>query len=116
MLNKIAGVYGVIAVFAGGTFAQISMYAYSIATLAVFLWGLKSIGEARELPPAPLTGAGEPLADADFRPPLHARPPRLDDLDGRICRHLVVLHAARWSSGRQLVGAGGPDANTRGER
>jgi len=35
------------AVFTGGTFAQVSMYIYSIATLAIFLWGLKSMAEEK---------------------------------------------------------------------
>jgi hypothetical protein len=45
LLNKVAGVYGIMAVFTGGTFAQVSLYVYSVATLLVFLWGLKSIAE-----------------------------------------------------------------------
>jgi hypothetical protein len=47
VLNKVAGAYGMLAIFSGGTFAQISMYIYSIATIVVFLWGLKGIGEVR---------------------------------------------------------------------
>ncbi|KZS94586.1 DUF1753-domain-containing protein [Sistotremastrum niveocremeum HHB9708] len=45
LFNKVAGVYGLIAVFTGGTIAQVSLYIYSIATLALFLWGLKAVNE-----------------------------------------------------------------------
>ena len=45
MLNKVAGFYGVLTVFTGGTLAQISLYVYSVVTLVIFLWGLKGIAE-----------------------------------------------------------------------
>ncbi|ORY41827.1 Inositolphosphorylceramide synthase subunit Kei1-domain-containing protein [Leucosporidium creatinivorum] len=49
VLNKVAGAYGMMAVLTGGTLAQpvsqLTMYIYSIATLVVFLWGLKKISE-----------------------------------------------------------------------
>ncbi|KAN0063920.1 hypothetical protein ACQY0O_003526 [Thecaphora frezii] len=45
LFNKIAGVYGIIAVFQGGTFSQVALYLYSIATIVVFLWGLKGISD-----------------------------------------------------------------------
>lgn len=45
LLNKIAGAYGILAIFLGGTFSQLSLYVYSIATIPVFLWGMKSISE-----------------------------------------------------------------------
>lgn len=47
LLNKIAGVYGILAVFTGGTLAQVSLYVYSIATLMLFLWGLRNIADVR---------------------------------------------------------------------
>lgn len=47
VLNKVAGAYGIIAVFSGGTVAQLTLYVYSIATTVVFLWGLKKISEVR---------------------------------------------------------------------
>lgn len=34
---------------APGTFAQISLYLYSMATIGVFIWGLKQIGKVRVL-------------------------------------------------------------------
>jgi len=44
VLNKLAGVYGVLALFTGaGTFAQISLYVYSIGTLPVLVWGIKMV-------------------------------------------------------------------------
>ncbi|KAF7971313.1 hypothetical protein HWV62_21486 [Athelia sp. TMB] len=43
LLNKVAGVYGLIAVVmgAGGSFAQLSLYLYSVVALAALVWGLK---------------------------------------------------------------------------
>lgn len=45
LLNKIAGVYGILALFTGGSIAQVSLYIYSIATLVLFLWGLRGIAQ-----------------------------------------------------------------------
>ena len=45
LFNKIAGVYGILAVFQGGTFSQVALYLYSIATIVIFLWGLKGISD-----------------------------------------------------------------------
>ena len=47
LFNKIAGIYGIIAIFQGGTIAQLSLYIYSIATIPIFIWGLKSISDVR---------------------------------------------------------------------
>ncbi|KAF4610755.1 hypothetical protein D9613_006899 [Agrocybe pediades] len=43
LLNKVAGVYGLIAVLtgAGGSFAQLSLYIYSVIALAALAWGLR---------------------------------------------------------------------------
>ncbi|KZP05486.1 DUF1753-domain-containing protein [Athelia psychrophila] len=43
LLNKVAGVYGLIAVVmgAGGSFAQLSLYLYSVITLGGLIWGLR---------------------------------------------------------------------------
>ena len=45
ILNKVAGVYGLLAVFFGGNLAQLSLYLYSVATLLACAWGLRQIGE-----------------------------------------------------------------------
>ncbi|GAA6059762.1 hypothetical protein JCM10212_001970 [Sporobolomyces blumeae] len=51
VLNKVAGAYGMLAVLLAGGSAlsqpvgQLTMYVYSIASLAVFIWGLQKIGE-----------------------------------------------------------------------
>lgn len=45
LLNKVAGIYGLIAIFYGGTLAQLSMYLYSVIALAGFAWGMKAITE-----------------------------------------------------------------------
>ncbi|KAJ7139388.1 Inositolphosphorylceramide synthase subunit Kei1-domain-containing protein, partial [Mycena epipterygia] len=45
LLNKVAGVYGLIAVLtgAGGSFAQLSLYIYSVIGLIALGWGLKVV-------------------------------------------------------------------------
>ncbi|KAH9940856.1 DUF1753-domain-containing protein [Epithele typhae] len=45
VLNKVAGVYGLIAVLtgAGGSLAQLSLYVYSVLGLVALIWGLKAI-------------------------------------------------------------------------
>ncbi|KAF8909328.1 Inositolphosphorylceramide synthase subunit Kei1-domain-containing protein [Gymnopilus junonius] len=45
LLNKVAGVYGLIAVLtgAGGSFAQLSLYIYSAVALAALAWGLRVV-------------------------------------------------------------------------
>ena len=45
MINKVAGVYGLIAVFTGGTLPQVSMYVYSILGLVGFVWGFRAVAE-----------------------------------------------------------------------
>ncbi|EIN09653.1 DUF1753-domain-containing protein [Punctularia strigosozonata HHB-11173 SS5] len=47
LLNKVAGVYGLIAALtgAGGSFAQISLYVYSVFGLVVLAWGLRAVTE-----------------------------------------------------------------------
>ncbi|KAJ2914630.1 hypothetical protein MD484_g5759, partial [Candolleomyces efflorescens] len=45
LLNKVAGVYGLIAVLtgAGGSFAQLSLYIYSVVALIALGWGLRAV-------------------------------------------------------------------------
>ncbi len=45
LLNKVAGVYGLVAVLtgAGGSLAQLSLYIYSVLGLVALVWGLKAI-------------------------------------------------------------------------
>jgi hypothetical protein len=47
LLNKVAGVYGLIAVLtgAGGSFAQLSLYIYSAIALVALGWGLRAVKE-----------------------------------------------------------------------
>jgi inositol phosphorylceramide synthase regulatory subunit len=49
LLNKVAGVYGLIAVLtgAGGSFAQLSLYVYSAVALVALGWGLRAVKEVR---------------------------------------------------------------------
>lgn len=47
LVNKVAGVYGLIAVVtgAGGSFGQLSLYIYSVLALIVLVWGLRRVKE-----------------------------------------------------------------------
>lgn len=47
LFNKIAGVYGIMAMFQGGSFSQLSLYIYSIATIPIFIWGLKVMSDEK---------------------------------------------------------------------
>lgn len=46
LFNKSAGVFGLLAIFQGGTLAQLTLYAYSLGTIFSSLWGLRGISEA----------------------------------------------------------------------
>jgi inositol phosphorylceramide synthase regulatory subunit len=50
LLNKVAGVYGLIAVLtgAGGSFAQLSLYIYSVIALVALAWGLRAVKDVRQ--------------------------------------------------------------------
>ena len=43
LINKVAGVYGLVSLFFGGAAAQISMYIYSSLAIAALAWGLKAV-------------------------------------------------------------------------
>ncbi|KAK4687855.1 inositol phosphorylceramide synthase regulatory subunit, partial [Tremellales sp. Uapishka_1] len=43
LVNKVAGVYGLITILVGGSFVQLSFYAYSIVTLIAYLWALRVV-------------------------------------------------------------------------
>ncbi|KAF9269056.1 DUF1753-domain-containing protein [Marasmius fiardii PR-910] len=47
VFNKVAGVYGLIALLtgAGGSFSQLSLYIYSVLALVALVWGLKAVRE-----------------------------------------------------------------------
>lgn len=45
LFNKIAGLYGIIAIFQGGTFSQVTLYIYSLLTLVFFLWAMQGIAD-----------------------------------------------------------------------
>lgn len=46
LINKVAGIYGLVAVLSGGAdVAQLTMYLYSVATIFVFIWGMRKISE-----------------------------------------------------------------------
>ncbi|CAE6529543.1 unnamed protein product [Rhizoctonia solani] len=43
LINKVAGVYGLVSLFFGGSAAQISMYIYSSLAIVALAWGLKAV-------------------------------------------------------------------------
>ncbi|ORY32539.1 Inositolphosphorylceramide synthase subunit Kei1-domain-containing protein [Naematelia encephala] len=43
LINKAAGLYGLIMILVGGTFPQFVFYAYSVGTLFAFLWALRTV-------------------------------------------------------------------------
>ena len=51
LLNKVAGVYGLIAMLtgAGGSATQLSQYIYSVLGLIALAWGLKAVEEVKQL-------------------------------------------------------------------
>ena len=59
LLNKVAGVYGLIAVLtgAGGSFAQLSLYIYSVLALLALAWGLRVVQEVCQ----PVRSTAHPL-------------------------------------------------------
>ncbi len=68
LLNKVAGVYGLIAVLtgAGGSAAQLSMYIYSVAALVALAWGLRSVEQVSRIVHLVLrllTSAREPVQE-----------------------------------------------------
>ncbi|ODO08909.1 hypothetical protein L198_00648 [Cryptococcus wingfieldii CBS 7118] len=50
LINKVAGLYGLITIVVGGTFPQLLYYAYSTGTLFAFLWGLKVVKSEKSAP------------------------------------------------------------------
>ena len=49
IINKVAGVYGLIALLtgAGGTVAQLSLYVYSVGALVASVWAMRAVNEVR---------------------------------------------------------------------
>lgn len=43
LINKVAGLYGLITIFVGGSFLQLAFYAYSTASLFAFFWALRIV-------------------------------------------------------------------------
>lgn len=89
LFNKIAGIYGIIAIFQGGTVAQLSLYIYSIATIPVFIWGLKAISDVRAS-----TYPGKTRRCSSVCPYLYLGPHGLDRLDAALCVLVVCLCGA----------------------
>jgi inositol phosphorylceramide synthase regulatory subunit len=49
VLNKVAGVYGLIALLtgAGGNAAQLTLYIYSVLALVALTWGIRAVNDVR---------------------------------------------------------------------
>jgi len=50
LINKVGGLYGLITVFVGGSFAQLLFYGYSTASLFTFLWALQVVKSETSTP------------------------------------------------------------------
>lgn len=100
MLNKVAGIYGLITVFTGGNLAQLSMYTYSVVGLAAYVWGLKAVKEVsltasypRRPPHSNLFAGGS--QQISYYSPFLSRGPRPEHhLANGVCRGLVALQSA----------------------
>jgi hypothetical protein len=76
VLNKVAGVYGLMAMLsgAGGNAAQLTLYLYSVVALAGLAWGIRTINDVCPTtslfpsPPYSLPFTGESETHALFRP------------------------------------------------
>jgi hypothetical protein len=56
LINKVAGLYGLITIFVGGSFTQLAFYAYSTASLFVLLWALKTVKSVSLAHTLPVSG------------------------------------------------------------
>jgi hypothetical protein len=60
LINKVAGIYGLVTLFVGGSFLQLSFYAYSCATLVAYIWALRIVKSVRLVCLAQLTCRNQP--------------------------------------------------------
>ena len=67
LINKVAGLYGLITIFVGGSFTQLTFYAYSTASLFAFLWALKTVKSVRNSKRAQLTDRKQPTPQQPSR-------------------------------------------------
>jgi hypothetical protein len=115
LFNKSAGVFGLLAIFQGGTLAQLTLYAYSLGTIFISLWGLRGISEvSRKQPhprsvsaaqrtaplinrlPRPLSPAGVSSYCALVCPHVLGRPPCLVSVVILLLPGRLPLHRAQW--------------------
>lgn len=96
LFNKVAGVYGLIAIFTGGTLAQVSMYIYSILALVLFVWGLRAVAAVSSglislsVHSNFITGKSE--GRVLFRSCFRMRSSPIDTLVSLLCSELVGIH------------------------
>lgn len=117
LLNKVAGVYGLIAVLtgAGGSFAQLSLYIYSVVALLALGWGLRAVKNVstqnsnitRHFSLTDFAGRLE--ANIILCTPLLRRPRLLYLLDCLLWHCLVALDSSRWRTTSQLTGTASHD-------
>ena len=121
LLNKVAGVYGLIAVLtgAGGSFAQLSLYIYSVIALVALTWGLRAVKDVRSSLFLALfalfftaSSPGGSKADPLLCPPFCCRSCPLHSLDHLFHPRLVGLDPSRWQASGKLASTGGHDANS----
>ena len=116
-LNKVAGVYGLISAFTGGSISQMSFYIYSSVTLYVVVWGLRAVADVSRGLSSPRCWRDSELISCclkgihaqvpQTRPPLRSRPHHPDDLCSPVCPTSVVRDPSRWSEEFQLSSAKG---------
>lgn len=116
VLNKVAGVYGILAVFTGGAEGlQLTMYLYSILSLFALVWGIKMVHEVRSFrfshrskersltsTDSTSSSSGERTKISNIRSLIRIRSLNKHSLDYIICSDLVRIHASRWEKSGKL--------------
>jgi len=106
LLNKVAGTYGLLALFTGGSLAQLSLYLYSVCGLFAYGWGLKAVqavcccSDHRIIYIYRVSGK---CREEQHRCPyLPFRPSSFDTLDRFLWSGLVGIHPSRRSASYKL--------------
>jgi hypothetical protein len=101
VLNKVAGIYGLIALLtgAGGNAAQLTLYIYSAFALIGLTWGIRAVNEVRYTSSDPLSfslltfhNTGKPEAHALFCSYILCRSYTQYHLDRLFCCSLVAVY------------------------
>lgn len=90
LFNKSAGVFGLLAIFQGGTLAQLTLYAYSLGTIFISLWGLRGISEvSMEHASSRTRPAAQRTAALISRIPHHLVPAGVSPYCPLVCPHVL---------------------------